>query len=69
MADVPAPLAHRPARQKTVITTLGVLLIVAGLVVALFLKRIPLPLRLLIGVGDAFAGSVLLLVVRQKFNR
>lgn len=57
------------ARQKSSLTVLAVVLIVAGLGVALFLKRIPLPLRLLIGFGDVLAGSVLLLLVRQKFDR
>lgn len=47
---------------------LGVLLILAGLVVAVFLRRIPLPLRLMIGLGDVIAGSTLLLLVRQKFR-
>lgn len=69
MADAPAPPASGPARQKAILATLGVLLIAAGLIVTLFLKRIPLPLRLLVGFGDTIAGCVLLLLVRQKFNR
>ena len=57
------------ARQKSSLTVLAVVLIVAGLGVALFLTRIPLPLRLVIGAGDVLAGCVLLLLVRQKFDR
>lgn len=39
-----------------------------GLVVLAFLSRIPLPLRLAIGLGDLIAAAVLFLVVRQKFG-
>src|SRR5215212_5980959 len=58
MAAPNAPLDPRRARQKASVTVLGVGLIVAGLVVALLLHRIALPLRLLIGLGDVVAGPV-----------
>ena len=60
--------ARRLARQKTTITTLATLLIVAGAVVLLFLDRIPLPLRIAVGLGDIIAGWGLLVLVRQKFK-
>ena len=63
----PDPVAQH-ARQKKTITILAAVLIAGGLVVLLFLGRVPLPLRLLIGFGDLIAGSVLLVLVRQKFR-
>ena len=59
--------AARRARQKTIITILAAGLIVGGLVGLLALKRMPLPLRMLVGLTDVFAGLTLLVVVRQKF--
>jgi hypothetical protein len=58
----------RRARQKRTLSVLAAALIAGGLAVLLFLDRIPLPLRLLIGLGDLIAGAVLLVVVRQKFR-
>lgn len=55
-------------RQKHTITALAAALIAGGLVVLLLLDRVWLPLRLLIGLGDIVAGSVLLVLVRQKFR-
>ena len=69
MADPTAPSDPRRARQKAGLVALGLVLIATGIVVALFLRRIPLPLRLLIGFGDVVAGAVLLVLVRQKFGR
>ena len=63
----PDPVAQR-ARQKNTITILAAVLIAGGLVVLLLLGRVPLPLRLLIGFGDLVAGSVLLVLLRQKFR-
>lgn len=56
------------ARQRRMLLILGPALIVGGLVVLLFLTRMPLPLRILVGLTDIVAGCVLLLVVRQKFS-
>ncbi len=60
--------AARRARQKRTITILAVALIVGGITVMLALGRLPLPLRLLVGLGDVIAGGVLLVLVRQKFQ-
>jgi hypothetical protein len=56
-------------RQRRMLFVLAAALVAGGLVVLLLLDRIPLPLRLLIGFGDVIAGSVLLVVLRQKFPR
>lgn len=61
------PLARR-ARQKRTLTVLAVLLLAMGIGVLFFLQRMPLPLRLLIGLGDVFAGMVLLVFVRPRFG-
>lgn len=61
------PLARR-ALQKRTITVLAALLLAMGIVVLFFLPRMPLPLRLLVGLGDVFAGMVLLVFVRPKFG-
>jgi hypothetical protein len=58
----------RRLRQKRTLTLLAAMLMAGGLSVLLLLDRIPLPLRLLIGLGDMIAGAVLLLVLRQKFR-
>ena len=60
-------LAAKRARQKRTITILAVGLIVAGLVMIVALERMPLPMRLLVGLTDVVAGATLLVVVRQKF--
>jgi hypothetical protein len=46
---------------------LATVLAFAGFVVLAFLTRIPLPLRLAVGLTDLIASAVLFLVVRQKF--
>lgn len=62
-------LPARAARQKATITVLALMLILAGAVVLLFLQKVPLPLRIVIGLGDIIAGWGLLILVRQKFGR
>ncbi|MDO8539597.1 MAG: hypothetical protein Q7S40_04090 [Opitutaceae bacterium] len=57
--------AARRTRQRKTITILGVALIVIGLAVLLLLQRMPLPLRLMVGLGDVLAGAVLLVLARQ----
>lgn len=64
---VPPSPADR-ARLKKQMLVLGFALIGGGLVVLAFLSRIPLPLRLAVGLIDLIAGAVLLLVARQKFS-
>ena len=63
--NAPSP---RVARQKAIVTVLGVALIIGGLIILLLLKRMPLPMRMLVGLTDVFAGLTLLILVRQKFS-
>lgn len=57
------------ARQKKTVYGLAAFLIVSGFLLLFVLRRVPLPLRIIAGLGDLVAGSVLLVVARQKFNR
>jgi hypothetical protein len=57
----------RRSRQKTTLILLAGVLFLAGFVVIAFLKRIPLPARLAIGVADMIMASVLLVFLRQNF--
>lgn len=61
------PAAER-ARQKRTVQILAVVLMAGGLLVLFVLTRMPLPLRILVGLTDLVGGAVLLLVVRQKFS-
>ncbi len=54
-------------RQKRTLLILATLLISGGLAVLFLLQRMPLPLRIVVGLTDLVAGAVLLVVVRQKF--
>jgi hypothetical protein len=53
-------------RQKRTIRLLAGLLIAGGIAVLFLLPRLPVPLRIIVGLTDVVAGLVLLLVVRQK---
>ena len=64
----PVKAAANRARQKRTIIALACVLIAGGLVVLLVLDRMPLPLRILVGLMDVFAGLGLLVLVRQKFR-
>jgi hypothetical protein len=66
--DTPARRAYNRARQKLTIVTLAVFLIAVGVLLIFVLKRAPLPLRIVGGLGDLIAGAALLMVVRQKFG-
>jgi hypothetical protein len=61
----PAESAAKFARQKRTVTIVASLLIVAGLVLLFFLKRVPMPMRIMAGLTDLFGGLVLLVLVRQ----
>lgn len=61
-------LLQRRRRQKRIVTALALLLIAGGLTVLFLLPQVPLPMRLMIGIGDLFAGLVLLVLVQQKFS-
>jgi hypothetical protein len=54
-------------RQSRRIALLAWVLLAAGVAILLFLDRIPLPLRLLMGFVDLVAGAGLLVLRRQKF--
>ncbi len=63
------PAAERKlTRQKTMLTALAIVLLIAGFVVLLALKKIPLPARLAMSFGDFVGAIALLLVLRQKFR-
>lgn len=66
MDSVPDPELRR-GRQKATLISLAFVLTLAGFVVLLLLKRMPLPLRLAVGFGDLIAASALLLFLRQNF--
>ena len=55
------------SRRKRTIVLLAVILIAGGLAVLLWLERMPLPMRILVGLTDVFAGLGLLVLARQKF--
>ena len=58
----------RRVRQKRIITLLGFALVAGGAIVLLALERMPLPMRILVGLTDIFAGLTMLVLVRQKFS-
>ena len=55
-------------RQKRTVIILAIVLIAGGLLVLFVLRRMPQPLRILVGLGDVFAGLILLVLARQKFG-
>ena len=55
-------------RQRRQIGVLAWVLLIAGAAILLFLDRIPLPVRLLMGFVDLLAGAGLLVLRRQKFT-
>lgn len=64
--DQPDPkLLQTHARQKTTLTVLALVLIAGGLLLLFVLQRLPLPLRIVMGLGDLVAGIVLLVMARQ----
>ncbi|MBL9210880.1 MAG: hypothetical protein JNL92_10465 [Opitutaceae bacterium] len=64
----PAPPAgaRLAPRQKRTLRLLAGFLILGGLVVLALLDRMPLPLRIIVGLTDIVAGLGLLVLVRQK---
>jgi len=62
----PPPGARLAPRQKRTLRLLAGFLILGGLFILLVLDRMPLPLRLIVGLMDVFAGLGLLVLVRQK---
>lgn len=66
--STPSPTdgARLAPRQKHTLRLLAGLLILGGLFILLVLERMPLPLRIIVGLMDVFAGLGLLVLVRQK---
>ncbi len=56
------------ARQAAALKAIIAFLLVAAVIVAGFVKIIPLPLRLLVAATDIIGAAVLWLVLRQKFS-
>ena len=56
-------------RQRRTIIALAILLVAAGIAVLFVLDRMPLPLRILVGLTDVFGGLTLLVLVRQKLPK
>jgi len=65
--STPAADPAKRVRLRKQMLILATVLAFAGVVVLAFLTRIPLPLRLAVGLTDLIASAVLFLVVRQKF--
>ena len=64
----PAPRSAQRARQRSTLLILAFALLIGGVLILFVLKRVPPPLRILMGLSDLFAGLILLVVVRQKFK-
>lgn len=60
---------RRRTRQKITVTLLAVFMIVMGVLLVFVLKRAPMPMRVIGGLGNLVIGFVLLVLVRQKFRR
>ena len=65
MTPPPDP-SQKFTRQKRIVTGLAILLVVAGLLIVATLHRMPLPMRIMVGLGDVFVGCVLLVLVRPQ---
>ncbi len=69
MSDPQSSLGDGSRRKmRRTLTALAVLLVAMGFLVLFVLQRVPTPLRILMGLGDLFAGLVLLVLIRQKFG-
>ncbi len=66
-ASTPASDPAKRVRLRKQMLILATVLAFGGIVVLAFLTRLPLPLRLAVGLTDLIASAVLFLVVRQKF--
>lgn len=55
------------ARLRRTVLILAPVLILGGIVVLLFLERMPFPLRIIVGLGDIVAGLTLLVLLKQKY--
>ena len=69
--STPAPESRPPPppreiQHRRTLIVLAWLLIAGGLAIIFFLERMLMPMRILIGLTDIFAGLGLLILVRQK---
>jgi len=62
----PASEPRLSPQQIRTLRTLAVVLVAGGVVVLALLERMPLPLRIIVGLTDIVAGLGLLVFVRQK---
>ncbi|PAW66936.1 MAG: hypothetical protein B9S34_06730 [Opitutia bacterium Tous-C1TDCM] len=67
MSSDPAKTAQEREKLRRTVLILAPVLILAGIAILLFLERMPLPLRLLTGLGDIVVGLVLLVLLKQKY--
>lgn len=63
----PQKLAREKAKLKRTVLILAPALIIGGILVLAFLERMPLPMRILVGLGDIVVGLTLLVLLKQKF--
>jgi len=61
--------ARTRSRQNIILLTLALVLLLGGLVVLLYLQRMPLPMRLVVSLGDFAAATALLLLLYQRAVR
>lgn len=63
-----AQFAALRARQRRTVIILALALMIGGILILFVLKKVPPPMRILVGLSDFFAGLILLVVARQKFG-
>ena len=68
MSETPISQELKRTRQKLTLIALSTVLILGGFVVLVALRRLPLPMRLMVGLGDFIAASMLLTFLRQNYS-
>lgn len=68
MSDSPTSEDLKRRRQKITLIVLSLALILGGIVVLVALRRLPLPMRLVVGLGDFVAAAMLLTFLRQNYS-
>lgn len=63
----PNKTARERAKLRRTVLILAPTLIAGGILVLVFLQRMPMPLRVLVGVGDILVGATLLVLLKQKY--
>ena len=53
-------------RQRTILIVMSAVLFFGGIAIMLFLKRLPLPARLGLGIVDIIGAAVLVVFLRQN---